>query len=249
MTGYCVITACLNAGATIARTIDSVLAQDPPPSEYVFVDGGSIDGTLARVEETIAAYDTAGGAGTRFVVLHQTTRGGIYEAWNMALEAISAPVVFILNADDWYEPGAAAAVLDSFGTRPAAGIVLAGARLHVAGRPAAHATRHPRSLRLLPVLMPVVHPACFVKRSVYQRLGNFDASYRVSGDYEFLYRCHQAGVEMIDCGQLLVNVSLGGFAYQNRKLARVETREIGERYSSNGLLPKLAFGLRTVLGR
>ena len=45
------ITICWNAEATLARTLDSVLAQGIPPAEYRVVDGGSTDGTLALLEE------------------------------------------------------------------------------------------------------------------------------------------------------------------------------------------------------
>jgi hypothetical protein len=39
---------------TIRRTIDSVSAASRPAGEYVFVDGGSQDGTVAIVESAIA---------------------------------------------------------------------------------------------------------------------------------------------------------------------------------------------------
>src|SRR5215471_18064438 len=51
---YGVITVCKNSAATIRRTIDSVLAQTVPPYEYVFVDGGSRDATVAIIESVMA---------------------------------------------------------------------------------------------------------------------------------------------------------------------------------------------------
>ena len=40
-----IITAVLNARATLAQTIASIAAQDYPALEYIIVDGGSTDGT------------------------------------------------------------------------------------------------------------------------------------------------------------------------------------------------------------
>src|SRR5436305_1918041 len=45
-----VVTPCLNAAHFIERTIDSVMAQDYPHIEYIVMDGGSTDGTLAVLE-------------------------------------------------------------------------------------------------------------------------------------------------------------------------------------------------------
>ncbi len=42
-----VLTVCRNAEATIARTIESFLAQDHPHKEMVLVDGASTDATIA----------------------------------------------------------------------------------------------------------------------------------------------------------------------------------------------------------
>ena len=48
---YSILTACLNSERTIRRAIDSVLSQKIQPAEYVFVDGGSADGTLQMIWE------------------------------------------------------------------------------------------------------------------------------------------------------------------------------------------------------
>lgn len=41
-----VVTACLDAAATIGECLESVRSQDHPAVEHVVVDGGSTDGTL-----------------------------------------------------------------------------------------------------------------------------------------------------------------------------------------------------------
>src|ERR1035438_2180503 len=45
-----IVTPCLNSERFIARTIESVLGQDYPNIEYIVVDGGSTDGTLAILD-------------------------------------------------------------------------------------------------------------------------------------------------------------------------------------------------------
>lgn len=45
-----VITASYNSAATIVDTVESVLGQEGADVEYLVIDGGSSDGTLARLE-------------------------------------------------------------------------------------------------------------------------------------------------------------------------------------------------------
>ena len=46
-----IITVCFNSAATIRDTINSVLAQSYDDTEYIVVDGASIDGTMDVVRE------------------------------------------------------------------------------------------------------------------------------------------------------------------------------------------------------
>ena len=45
------VTICWNAEKTLRRAVSSVSAQTRLPDEYLFVDGGSTDGTLELLDE------------------------------------------------------------------------------------------------------------------------------------------------------------------------------------------------------
>ena len=102
---------------------------------------------------------------------------------------------------------------------------------------------------MFPVMMPIAHPGCFVKKSVYDKVGLFEQKYRISADYEFLYRCYSKGVKFCRIRKPLVNMELGGTANSNRGTARKETLEIGRKYCRVPLLPELAFFARVLAGR
>ncbi len=245
---YSVITVCLNSGKTVKRTIDSVLGQSLAPKEYVFVDGGSTDNTREIIQEAISQV-SEGSASTEFTVLSQTSKGGITEAWNIGLDTIRGDVVFILNSDDWYLPDTAEYVLSVFGDNRDVGIVLGGG-IYVDGPDDVRGEMvYNRPFMVLPFAMAAIHPACFVRREVYRSIGKFEARYRVAADYEFIYRARKANVRFKVCRRTLVNVLKGGFAAQNRELARREVFEIGRKYCRLALLPYLAFFLRAALGR
>lgn len=239
---YSVITACLNSSETIGKAIKSVLSQDPLPLEYYFVDGASQDGTVGVIESLLEGNPTFS-----YKIIHQTEKTGITGAWNLALSKVKGDVVFILNSDDWYEADAAKSVLDCFCAYPEAGVVLGDACFHeVSGE---KHVRGNRNFKFFPLLMPVIHPACFVKREVYEKQGCFDQRYRISADYEFTYRCFRNGVKFHEIRKPIVNMLLGGAANRNRRTARIETYQIAKKYSTIPILPEIAYLARYLSGR
>lgn len=247
---YVVITACLNSAETIRRTIKSVLVQSILPEQYIFVDGGSNDNTIDVIEDEIK-INTVGNTKVSYSIIHQKTGGGIYEAWNLALNSIkeSVDVVFILNSDDWYEQNCTRWVAELLNNDPFAEILIASDRKYLQSDLSTGKITKNRSFRLFPLLMPVIHPACFVKLSVYKKIGHFNQTYRVSGDYEFLYRCYVNDIKIKRFDKVLVNREMGGYAEHNRVLARVETFRIGKTYAKLLFLPYIAYLLRIILRR
>lgn len=90
---FSVIIPVYNGAATIARAIESVLAQNYAASEVIVVDDGSTDDT-ARVID---------GFGHRIVSLRQSNAGVAVARNNGAKRATGEWLAF-LDADDWYYP-------------------------------------------------------------------------------------------------------------------------------------------------
>src|SRR5689334_14528950 len=85
-----VITICYNAVEHIDETIRSVLMQDHRDIEHIVIDGGSTDGTPARIEryrEALAHY------------VSEKDRG-VYDAMNKGLRAATGEVIAFVNAGD-----------------------------------------------------------------------------------------------------------------------------------------------------
>ena len=245
---YCVITICLDSGATIKRTVESVMTQSVLPNEYIFVDGGSSDSTLEYLSSLGASYSESG---VRFRVLlqHQGPGiAGIPDAWNIGICESTSNIIFILNSDDWYaDPCLAHKVLLHF-QEPNFGIVVGNAKIFSVDLGAFRITEN-RPDWLFPVLNPLNHPATFVRRRVYDEEGLFSTTFFVSADYEFLYRCYRNGVRIKRVRDVMVSRLDGGYARQNLKAARIETRDIASRFSKSQLFPWMAYFLRSLLNR
>lgn len=242
------ITICLNSVRTLRRTVESVLSQTRLPDEYIFVDGGSTDGTLALLDELAEALHKAG-VETRIINQeHRPGEAGIPSAWNQGLATASGDVIGLLNSDDWYETSALETVERTLETHPEAGLACGGTRFVIPGK-GEKKVFWPGSFSSIYWRMPVPHPGLFVRKAVYDTIGLYDTAYKVSADYDFVWRCCTGNVTLAPCGEVVSNMELGGFANSSRKLARYETRVIALRHGRSFMLPWLAWLIRTMTGR
>lgn len=87
-----VITVSYNSATTIVDTVESALGQNGVDIEYLVMDGGSTDDTLAKLEPYRDRID----------VLISEPDKGMYDAMNKGVARAKGDVVGILNSDDFY---------------------------------------------------------------------------------------------------------------------------------------------------
>jgi glycosyltransferase involved in cell wall biosynthesis len=173
-----VITCTWNSADYLRASMDSVLAQDWPDIEYIFVDGGSTDGTLEMIR-----------AIPRQVKLIENVRGGISRAMNAGIEAATGDVITHLHSDDYYAHpqvlSHVARALDETGAEWLFGRCLSdieGERV-----PEGYAVP-PYSYRRLLKGNFIPHPATFVRKSLLDRAGSFDEGIKYAMDYDLWLR-------------------------------------------------------------
>ena len=103
-----IVTPSYNQGRFLRRAIDSVLRQSYPHIEYVVVDGGSTDESVA----VLKSY------GNRLAWVSEPDRGQAH-AINKGFARASGAVRAYINSDDFYNPGTLHAVGEHFRDNPA----------------------------------------------------------------------------------------------------------------------------------
>jgi glycosyltransferase involved in cell wall biosynthesis len=237
------ITACFNSAATIGDTLASVNAQTHPDIEHLVIDGASKDGTLAIVREQ----------GRRIAKAVSERDGGIYCAMNKGIALATGDVIGIINSDDFYAD-------DEVIARVVRAFVESGADCVFADLEYVHPANPGKVLRRWKS-QPYrpgafqrgwhpAHPTFFVRREVYERLGTFDESLRISADFELMLRFLERGkVKSHYLPSVLVKMRDGGVS--NRSLGNIfrANVECYRSFARNGLSASPLVMLRKPLSK
>lgn len=224
-----IITAVRNGAKSIPATIRSVAAQTYQDLEHVFVDGASTDGTLAAIKAVSSAHP---------VILSEPDTG-VYDAFNKGLRLARGEVIAYLNAGDTYiDSTTVARIMRVFETTDVDAVFgnVAIVDQHDTSRIVRHylSTRFRRSL-IAYGFMPA-HPTLFVRRSVYERFGEYDTSYRIAGDFEFVARVFGRGGVTFSCiPTMLVRMPRGGLSSAGPRSTWTITREMKRACRQNGI--------------
>jgi glycosyltransferase involved in cell wall biosynthesis len=177
-----VITCCWNSEPLIEQCIASVQSQRGVELEHVFVDGGSSDGTLARIQ----ALANKCPENVRWVT---DVRGGIANAMNKGVELATGDVICHLHSDDYFlHAGVLKRVTEHFNEHECDwlfGRIVS----DIDGALIPEGFAVPRfSYENLLKRNFVPHPAMFMRRDVFQGVGGFRSDLRYAMDYEFFLR-------------------------------------------------------------
>lgn len=195
-----VVTVVFNGVEEVENTIKSVIGQEFANYEYIVIDGGSSDGTVAILEKY---------SGNISYWVSESDRG-IYDAMNKALLAAGGEWIIFLNAGDYFSDGSVLKDLacelsgdisdivygDNFVFYPSTGKI----KKRSAG---------------LPVDMwkgsVFSHQSVFVKLSYHKRKP-YNINNRISADFEFFYKAFNEGVRFKKINRVVSVVSAGGLS-------------------------------------
>jgi glycosyltransferase involved in cell wall biosynthesis len=173
-----VVVPAFQAEAYLAEALDSALRQDHDAVELIVVDDGSTD----RTAEIAAAAP---------VQLVRREQGGPAAARNSGLAVARGEFVTILDADDLWPPNRLSLQLAHLAANPEQGVVLGLAEVFLSpgeSRPA-HDPGFADGERV------AGHPATMLaRREVFDVVGPFDETLRLSEDIDWLARSSDAGI-------------------------------------------------------
>jgi glycosyltransferase involved in cell wall biosynthesis len=231
-----VITPVLNRVETIDLCLRSVANQRYPNIEHIVVDGGSTDGTLEAIQR--CAEQTS----IRWV---SGRDGGMYEAINKGLELARGSVLAYLNSDDLYLPWSVEVAVGAL-VRENADLVFGDLAVLVKGRgrDALYVQFYPEfDLRHYTFHGTMAQPTVFWTSKLGERLGGFDASYKLLGDCDHWLRAAEAEATLLHIPEVLaVQVEHANTLRElNREALRSEFERLRAEHRELAGAPRSAF--------
>ena len=180
-----IATCVLNARDDFLATAASLPAELPDLVEWIVVDGGSTDGTLAAIEAD------------RRVTRHVSERdNGVYYAYNRATELARGGHIWYLNAGDLALPAALISAVAVLAGLPQDG--MPPLICHPVHMPSLGRTLYPEPDKLREG-MSVPTPGTLFSRDAVLACGGFDTTYRIAADYDLLLRIRRDGRFAFKC--------------------------------------------------
>ena len=236
-----IITVCFNSEATIRGTLESVRSQYYEKLEHVVVDGASSDGTVNIVNQYRDSVST---------VVSEPDRG-LYDAMNKGIHHATGDIIGILNSDDFFEnKEVVSAVVRLFEDHPEIDIVF-GDVVFVEPDNLERVTRYYKSGHFRPWKlrfgwMPP-HPATFVRKGAYERVGKYRLDMRIAADYDMFVRwLLVAGLKWQYLDRVLVRMRAGGVSTSGIRSCIRLNREIVRACRDNGVYTNLLLVLSKI---
>jgi len=203
-----IITITFKAEATLERTLNSVLNQSYKNIEQIIVDGGSEDKTLEickkfpHISKIISEQDK-----------------GVYDAFNKGLNLATGDIIGFLNADDvFYSENSVQEIVNAFSNNETDIVYGNLDYINDEGKVIRNWISKPYKKDLMKKAWMPAHPTFYCKKEVYDRLGSYNDSFKIAGDFELCLRFLEVNkVSSNYLNKKLVKMLVGGISNNGLK--------------------------------
>lgn len=175
-----IIIATYNAEKTLKCCLNSIVSQKKDQLELLIIDGYSTDRTMDIVREFAESID---------VIVSEVDKG-IYDAWNKGVRLATGEWILFLGADDYLLEGAMNVYWDYLKKHvwDDIDIITAQSKLIDAGGKYLRVLGNPYKVQEFRCYMKISHGSTLHNRKLFDELGDFNISFKICADYEFLLR-------------------------------------------------------------
>jgi len=203
-----IITISYNAENTIKNTLKSIENQSYNNIEHIIIDGGSKDNTLdicnsfPHISKIISEQDN-----------------GVYDAFNKGLKLATGDVIGFLNADDtFYNENSIQVIVDAFSNNETDIVYGNLDYVNEESKVIRNWISKPYEKGLVKKAWMPAHPTFYCKKEVYDRLGGYNDSFKIAGDFELCLRFLEVNkVSSYYLNKKIVKMLVGGISNSGLK--------------------------------
>lgn len=211
--------------------MDSVLNQSYNDIEYIIIDGNSKDDTKHIIQKKAEDFE--------YIKWVSEPDRGIYDAFNKGIRMATGDVIGFVHSDDFLASKTIIErIVKSFKANNADGVY--GDLHYVSFENKDKVVRNWKSQPFKPALlkngwMPA-HPTLFLKSSVYRNKGNFDLTYKIAADYDFILRVFTEKIyRFYYLQETITKMRVGGASNKSLKNIIHKSKEDFRAAKANGL--------------
>lgn len=229
-----IITVSFNSEKTIKDTFESILKQSYRPLQYIVIDGGSTDSTLAIIKKYLPVFKDND---IDFSYVSEKDQG-ISDAFNKGIKRTNGEIIGIINSDDKLTENSLSILEEYIDDHTE---VYYG-QCYIFGKENQRYLVMPKhNLDLLRWEMCLYHPSCFISKTAYEQFGDYDIELKYCMDRELFLRYFVNGCNFKYIDKPLAEYREGGvnqkYYYNNLK----EGYRITVKYGKSKLAAALSF--------
>lgn len=212
---FSIITITYNASSVIEPTLKSVIEQTYGNYEYLLIDGGSKDDTVAKAKAS----------GIEFAHIVSERDDGLYDAMNKGIKLATGDYLCFLNAgDSFYAPDTLQTVVDAIAGEEQLPDVLYGETAEVDEKRDFVRMRRlkaPEKLdwRSFRNGMLVCHQSFYARREIAPL---YDLKYRLSSDVDWCIKIMKKAKKMVNVNAVVTNYLQNGLSLQRHRKSLIE---------------------------
>jgi glycosyltransferase involved in cell wall biosynthesis len=217
------ITVSYNSAKTIRDTIESVLNQTYNRIEYIVIDGLSSDSTLLIIDEYKEAFKFRG---YNLKIISEKDCG-LYDAMNKGVSNALGEIVGIINSDDFYS--------NQMVIQKVVDIMVEKKAHCIYGD--LHFVDYQDTSKIVRIWKAKKgdfrlgwnppHPTTFISKETYNNFGLYRVDFRISSDYDILFRfIHKGKIKVEYLQEFLIKMRSGGVSTRGIKNNIIASKEI-----------------------
>ena len=203
-----IITITYNAENTIFNSLNSVFSQSHKNIEHIIIDGGSKDDTLKTCKNFPHISN----------IVSEPDKG-VYDAFNKGLKLASGDIIGFLNADDvFFNENSVQEIVNAFSNNETDIVYGNLDYVNAEGKVIRNWISKPYEKGLIKKAWMPAHPTFYCKKEVYDRLGGYNDSFKIGGDFELCLRFLEINkVPSFYLNKKLVKMLIGGISNSGLK--------------------------------
>jgi glycosyltransferase involved in cell wall biosynthesis len=225
-----IITVTHNCELVLSDCLNSVASQKYKNIEHIIIDNASNDGTISLLNSKR----------DQFALLVSEKDKGIYDAMNKGIKLATGDIIGFLNSDDFYiHNEVISRVVREFKKKTSLEACYSDL-VYVNKNYTSKIVRYFKSCEFKKGLFSKgwcpPHPTFFVRKSVYEKYGNFNLDYCLAADVELMMRFFEVHkIKSHYIPEVWVKMRMGGTTNKSLKNILIQNLEILNSLKKNGL--------------